>query len=240
MDTIFTGGTQKPRWLLELVLPALALLAIVWLDRMLLNVVITPFLASLCLAFMALWFRPSLMSLWVLIYACGVFFTLFTAADLLPPGVEEVTPWVRFGAFMVMGAVAVGLSWQRELWQRSYARVEMLMQTLTLPLILSDSSGAIVFANAAAAGILRCTMQELLDTSYFMLFSLPSEQGQFIAKYIEHFDGMDQQNRKVRICLQSRAGESWLVEWLPLQQGRRKLMLTMWITSIPLGAEMGR
>jgi len=222
-------------WLWELVLPALALVAIVWLDRQIANVVITPFLASICLAIMALRFRPSLMSLWVLVYSGGVFFALFEAVGTVPRGVEELTPLVRFGAFLVMAAVTVCMSWQRDLWQRSYERVQLLMQTLTLPLMLSDSSGNVVFANEAAAGILRCTMKELLAASYFMLFSLPNEQGKFIAKYFEQFDSHEHRGGKLRICLQSRAGETWPVEWLPLQQGRRKLMLTMWITSIPTG-----
>lgn len=220
-------------WQWEILLPAMALVLIVWLDRELFSVVITPFLASICLALMALWFRPGLMTLWVLIYSGGVFLALFAVVGPIPRGEEELTPLVRFGAFLVMAAVTIGMSWQRDLWQRSYERVELLMQTLTLPLMLSDGSGHVVFANEAAAGILRCSMKELLASSYFVLFSLPNEQGKFIAKYFEQFDGQEHRGGKLRICLQSRAGEAWPVEWLPLQQGRRKLMLTMWITSIP-------
>ncbi len=238
MKKTLVGILGRNSWLLELVLPALALICIVWLDRLLSSVVVTPFLASICMAIMALRFRPGLMTLWVLIYSCGVFFALFSAVGLVPRGEEEMTPLLRFGAFTVMAAVSIGMSWQRDLWQKSYERVQMLMQTLTLPLILSDSSGNIVFANEAAAGILRYSMKELLNTSYFMLFSLPAAQGKFIAKYFEQFDGMEHNSGKLRICLQSRGGEAWLVEWLPLQQGRSKLMLTMWITSIPTGTDV--
>ena len=176
------------------------------------------------------------MSLWVLVYSGGVFFALFEAIGPVPRGEEELTPLVRLGAFLVMAAVTICMSWQRDLWRRSYERVQQLMHSLTLPLMLSDSSGNVVFANDAAVGILRCTMQELLATSYFMLFSLPNEQGKFIAKYFEQFDDQAHRGGKLRICLQSRAGETWPVEWLPLQQGRQKLMLTMWITSIPAGS----
>jgi PAS domain-containing protein len=239
MKKILSGGIGTKRWVLELILPALALMVILCLDRLLTSVVITPFLASICMAIMALWFRPGVMALWVLIYACGVFLALFATGGLGLRVEEELTPLVRFGAFLVMAAVALGMSWQRELGRRSSDRSKYLMQSLTLPLMLSDGSGNIVFTNEAAAGILRCTVRELLNTSYFMLFSLPSEQGKFIAKYFEQFDGVDKHhNGKLRVCLQSRAGETWPVEWLAVQQGRRKLMLTMWVTSIPVDTEM--
>ncbi|TAN38938.1 MAG: hypothetical protein EPN23_01470 [Verrucomicrobia bacterium] len=234
MEVLFLKRWIGPiRWL-KIILPSLALVLILFIDHTDAQVVVTPLFALICIALMALWFTPGMMAFWVVFYTGGVYFALFSG--LMGPGGNS-TPLIRLSTFVISAVISLVLCWQRSLWKQAYERTQVMLQTSPFPVLLSDYSGNIVFANEQAARSLHCTVRDLANISYFTLFAFPEEQGKFIARYFEQFDRKAENPGRTRLDLLLRSCQKVeQMDWLLIQQGSKKILMTVWF-ALPEGAD---
>jgi PAS domain S-box-containing protein len=94
----------------------------------------------------------------------------------------------RVGLFLVLCGLAVYLAHYRTDTERILTRLRTILGKLPAPVILSDASGHIVYANDAVVPILHQGADELLGRSYFDFLLTDKTKGKSIRSYFELFE----------------------------------------------------
>jgi PAS domain-containing protein len=95
----------------------------------------------------------------------------------------------RMGLFLVLCGMAIYLAHYRSDTERRVTRLRTILSTLPVPVILSDSSGKIVYANNAVAPLLHhIDAPTVIGMSYFNFLMIERTKGESIRTYFGLFD----------------------------------------------------
>lgn len=94
----------------------------------------------------------------------------------------------RAGLFLVLCGLAIYLAYYRTDTERILTRLRTILGKLPAPVILSNASGHIVYANDAVAPLLHLTADEIVGRSYFDFFLTDKTKGQSIRAYFDLFE----------------------------------------------------
>lgn len=94
----------------------------------------------------------------------------------------------RMGLFIVLCGMAVYLSYYRTDTERILTRLRTILSKLPSPVILSDSSGIIVYANDAVKPVLSEAPSQVIGRSYFDFLMTEKMKGKSIRSYFELFE----------------------------------------------------
>jgi len=96
-------------------------------------------------------------------------------------------PLVRAFTVLLGGILAVWVGSSREKLQRQQDEIETILSYMPLPWLLADSSGNILRLSSALQKFLG-PRSNLINTSFFSLFSAAQNRGEFIRLFLETAD----------------------------------------------------
>jgi PAS domain-containing protein len=171
----------------------LGLLTVFVIDPLDPSTVSTPFCLGIIL--MGLSLRQSTS----LVIAVSLLYTVLTAIALINfhhyhDAHVRVSPhpyfWLfqRMGTFLVLCGMACYLAHYRTDTERILSRLRTILSKLPVPVILSDSSGNIVYANDAVTSVLHQTPVQITGKSYFNYFRTERMKGRSVRAYFETFE----------------------------------------------------
>jgi PAS domain-containing protein len=135
------------------------------IDRIVLDVTIAPLLGVLLLFALSLIFRPSSLALVLAILLPYVIFSLTQAPSFNMEHKESVQRLiVRSGSFFVAGMLAMLASHFRCKVRKMLAQLTVLLESLPIPIVLSEPGGLVVWCNQAAQQI--CGSSPLVGKRY--------------------------------------------------------------------------
>ncbi len=94
----------------------------------------------------------------------------------------------RSGLFVVLCGLSIYLAHYRTDTERILTRLRTILSKLPAPVILSDVSGNIVYANDAVKPVLHSTAAEVVGNSYFDFILTDTTKGKSIRSYFELFE----------------------------------------------------
>ena len=193
MRTVQPISDPRTTFLTHILLPALALVAIILLDIFVITqTAITPLGCTICLVIYAMYMRPGPLAVWVGISVVSVFVMLKYGynADMNRLGVvaSNWTVGVRTTGSLVVGIALVVLSNIRQKLYYSHDEILSILIRFPVPVIVSDSSGGIVFLNERAGNLLEINPDEGVGLSYFELLLHQNAKGANIKKYVDLID----------------------------------------------------
>jgi PAS domain-containing protein len=97
-------------------------------------------------------------------------------------------PLVRTFTVLLGGILAVWVGSSREKLQRQQAEIETILSLMPLPWLLADSSGNILRISSALQKNLGPSRSNLINTSFFSLFSAAQNRGEFIRLFLDTAD----------------------------------------------------
>jgi PAS domain-containing protein len=102
--------------------------------------------------------------------------------------VHSPYPLVRTFTVLLGGILAVWLGSSREKLQRQQDEIETILSFMPLPWLLADSSGNILRISFALQEILGPSRSNLINSSFFSLFSAAQNRGEFIRLFLDTAD----------------------------------------------------
>ena len=205
MSDIFDTRPKNRRWLM--VVPFVAVLAVVLLEVETPGLRVTPSLLTIALAVFALFLSPRAVLSWAVV----LFFPVVLTLALVPNGgVKETTAFVilRSLAYLAVAWVAVALSRYRWNSERRFEGLLALFDSLKTPIVVSDIDGNIKSANQACCELLGRSVEGIKDTNFFSVFSQPDRRGQAIEHYLTLFDKEAGQSSSMTLNIQNGSGKS--------------------------------
>jgi PAS domain-containing protein len=94
----------------------------------------------------------------------------------------------RSGLFVVLCGLSIYLAYYRTDTERILTRLRTILGKLPAPVILSDASGNIVYANDAVTPVLRKSPAEMVGNSYFDYILTDKTKGKSIRSYFDLFE----------------------------------------------------
>ena len=135
----------------------------------------------------------SILSLSILAFYCSsrlliLSTPLFMLLSYLLIQVHSPYPLVRTFTVLLGGILAVWLGSSREKLQRQQDEIETILSFMPLPWLLADSSGNILRISFALQEILSPSRSNLINSSFFSLFSAAQNRGDFIRLFLDTAD----------------------------------------------------
>jgi len=97
-------------------------------------------------------------------------------------------PLVRAFTVLLGGILAIWVSSSREKLQRQQDEIETILSFMPLPWLLTDSSGNILRISSALQKFLAPSRSNLINSSFFSLFSAAQNRGEFIRLFLDTAD----------------------------------------------------
>ena len=140
---------------------------------------LAPLLSILSLSILALYCSPRL-----LLLTTPLFMLL---SYLLIRGHSDY-PLVRTFTVLFGGILAVWVSSSRQKLQRQQSEIETIVNLMPIPWLLADSSGNIIRLSSELQKLLGSSHSNLINTSFFALFSTAQNRGEFIRLFLDTAD----------------------------------------------------
>jgi len=175
----------------------LALIVVFVIDPLDKTTLSTPF----CLGMILMWLslrQAAWVVLAVTIFYCVIDFyatELFLESFSGRHSTEHPYFWFfqRFGLFIVVCVMAVYLSYHREESEKNLKHIQGILGKLPAPVVISDATGLITYANEALCSLFGKASPELIGKRYLELFMTNIDEGKAMRYYIELF-GSDDEN----------------------------------------------
>ena len=134
----------------------------------------------------------SILSLSILAFYCSsslliLSAPLFMLLSYLLIQAHSPYPLVRTFTVLLGGILAVWVSSSRQKLQRQQDEIETILSYMPLPWLLADSSGNILRLSSALQKFLG-PRSNLINTSFFSLFSAAQNRGEFIRLFLDTAD----------------------------------------------------
>ena len=135
----------------------------------------------------------SILSLSILAFYCSsrlvlLSTPLFILLSYLLIREHSIYPLVRSFTVLLGGILAVSVCSSREKLQRQQSEIETLVNLMPIPWLLADSSGNILRISSALQTLLGPSSSNLINTSFFSLFSAAQNRGEFIRLFLDTAD----------------------------------------------------
>jgi PAS domain-containing protein len=104
--------------------------------------------------------------------------------------IQEHSPYPLVRTFTVLlgGVLAVWIGSSRQKLQRQQDEIETILSFMPLPWLLTDSSGNILRISSALQRLFGSSHSNLINTSFFSLFSAAQNRGEFIRLFLDTAD----------------------------------------------------
>jgi PAS domain-containing protein len=135
----------------------------------------------------------SILSLSILAFYCSsrlliLSTPLFMLLSYLLIQEHSAYPLVRTFTVLLGGILAVWVSSSRGKLQRQQDEIETILSFMPLPWLLADSSGNILRLSSALQRLFSSSHSNLINTSFFSLFSAAQNRGEFIRLFLDTAD----------------------------------------------------
>ena len=140
---------------------------------------LAPLLSILSLSILAFYCSPRL-----LLLSTSLFMLL---SYLLIRGHSDY-PLVRAFTALLGGILAVWVSSSRQKLQRQQSEIETIVNLMPIPWLLADSSGNLLRIGPELQKLLGPSHSNLINTSFFSLFSTAQNRGEFIRLFLDTAD----------------------------------------------------
>ena len=97
-------------------------------------------------------------------------------------------PLVRAFTVLLGGILAVWVSSSRQKLQRQQSEIETIVNLMPIPWLLADSSGNLLRIGPELQKLLGASHPNLINTSFFSLFSTAQNRGEFIRLFLDTAD----------------------------------------------------
>jgi PAS domain-containing protein len=128
--------------------------------------------------------------------------------------------------FFALCGLAIYLSYDRAATKRKLAQTRTILRRLPAPVILSDASGVIVYANDAVTPILHHSSTEIVGRSYFDFVLMDKLKGQAIRSYFDRFEADTNGVFQLEISPFGEANRG-TAELICLGKGANRVMITV-------------
>jgi len=105
----------------------------------------------------------------------------------------------RAGLFFVVCSLAVYLAYYRTATERTRAHLQDILSKMPAPVVISDATGIIIYANDALCGAFKQPATEIIGKRYVDLFMTDIQEGKAMRYYIEIFSGQDQGIHEIEV-----------------------------------------
>jgi len=167
---------------------------------------ITPSLLTIVLASLTLFLKPRAILIWTVILFIPVLLSLLVS----PSGEIQERPVVivlRCLAFIVVSGMAYGLSAAKENAGRQVTDLVALLDALRSPVVVSDVSGHIMYANLPLHELVGRDLEMMPKANFVDLFGPKEGRAAFLQEYLERFDG---RNNESALLLETQDNHSFL------------------------------
>ena len=135
----------------------------------------------------------SILSLSILAFYCSsrlilLSTPLFILLSYLLIREHSIYPLVRALTVLLGGILAVWVCSSREKLQRQQSEIETIVNLMPIPWLLADSSGNLLRIGPELQKLLGPSHSNLINTSFFSLFSTAQNRGEFIRLFLETAD----------------------------------------------------
>jgi len=97
-------------------------------------------------------------------------------------------PLVRTFTVLFGGILAVWVSSSRNKLQRQQSKIETIVNLMPIPWLLADASGNLIRIGPELQKLLGPSHSNLINTSFFALFSTAQNRGEFIRLFLDTAD----------------------------------------------------
>jgi nitrogen-specific signal transduction histidine kinase len=97
-------------------------------------------------------------------------------------------PLVRAFTVLLGGILAVLVSSSRNKLQRQQSEIETIVNLMPIPWVLADASGNLLRIGPELQKLLGSSHSNLINTSFFSLFSAAQNRGEFIRLFLDTSD----------------------------------------------------
>jgi len=97
-------------------------------------------------------------------------------------------PLVRTFTVLLGGILAVWVSSSRQKLQRQQSEIETIVNLMPIPWLLADASGNLLRISPELQKLLGPSQPNLINTSFFSLFSAAQNRGEFIRLFLDTSD----------------------------------------------------
>jgi PAS domain S-box-containing protein len=180
------------------------------------------------MALLALKARPMPTTLWVIVFTSVTSWLLIQQRNTLDPiNVQFVRIALRTATLLIGGVATVLLSIHRRRLFQSHEHLLGVLRKIPAPLVLSNSSGTVIFVNEQAASMLGLAPEEAEGLSYFALFVNRSDKGNAIKHYLEMVEQEEQTASSIELRLRDRPEVPMKGTLVPLASGGDRWIITL-------------
>jgi len=140
---------------------------------------LAPLLSILSLSILAFYCSPRLLLLSTPLFMMLSYLLIRDHSDY---------PLVRTFTVLFGGILAVWVSSSRQKLQRQQSEIETIVNLMPIPWLLADSSGNIIRLSPELQKLLGSSHSNLINTSFFALFSTAQNRGEFIRLFLDTAD----------------------------------------------------
>jgi PAS domain-containing protein len=135
----------------------------------------------------------SILSLSILAFYCSsrlliLSTPLFMILTILLIQDHSLYPLVRTFTVLIGGILSVWVSSSRNKLQRQQTEIETIVNLMPIPWLLADASGNLLRISPELQKLLGPSQPNLINTSFFSLFSAAQNRGEFIRLFLETAD----------------------------------------------------
>ncbi|MFA9196408.1 MAG: hypothetical protein ACEQSM_02215 [Aliarcobacter sp.] len=153
---------------------------------------LAPLLSILSLTILAFFCSPRLILFVTPFFVTESYFLILHSSDY---------PLVRSGTVILGGLLAAFVSSARLKLNRQNDNISSILRLLPLPWLQADCTGNILSIGRALLDILHLKESQLVDTSFFSLFSTSDNRGEFIRLFLDAADkSIPRQNLQLNLA----------------------------------------
>jgi hypothetical protein len=135
----------------------------------------------------------SILSLSILAFYCSPRYLLLSAPFFMLLSyllIRDYSPYPLVRTFTVLlgGILAVWVSSSRKKLQRQQSEIETIVNLMSIPWLLADASGNLLRIGPELQKLLGSSHSNLINTSFFSLFSAAQNRGEFIRLFLDTSD----------------------------------------------------
>lgn len=162
--------------------PLAALLLIYIVDHNVEKVLLTPMLSLCLLGILAFRLEINVLTFWFVVLAGTVVLSLVENPGGIALNWETIT--VRSFGFVIAGTIALLMNHGRSKLIRNHLLLLKMLELLPCGVVVSNSSGTLLFVNKRATELLGKAAREIIGYSFFPSFTSPEQRGRSIQDYL--------------------------------------------------------
>ena len=201
---------------------------VLWIDKNTGNVVITPFVSVSMLLALSFFLPPLSIAITALIFGLGIYISLRYVNTFSPdtPG-AMVNLILRMAGFCLTSTFATLFSRDRIRSKNLMAQTFDVLSHVPAPMVISDASGHVKFANSEAVDVLGISHDELMETPFLKLFMSDQDEGSAAREYREIIESPRGGAKERDVVVSSRQYLKCHARMVPIGDRNARLLVTL-------------